>query len=967
MKRFLLSASAALISFSGFSQAQNQAQVSPEIANKKISIPVQMVANPNPQPPKEIKSYPTSGQRNLLEVEIGTSTYDLQSNSAIQWRLINHENGTLSASWTYSNQNSWATRGTGYNFFNGTSWGSAPTSEIETERTGWPSMMATSSGREVIVSHSTASSILRKVERNTIGSGTWAQANQDTLASQVWNRGQASGNTLHVVCMTTPAANGGTVYNGMDGAFLYNRSTDGGISWDIIDYQIPGTDSSYFDGFDGDSYSIDAKGNTVAVVVGGLGRGVQLFKSTNNGVSWTKTDVLLSDVWFVESATVIDTTLEDRLYTSDGNVNVIIDNDGMCHITYGTMYIANADVTDGLITYYPGTNGIDYWNEDYPGPYGLTITGALDLDNSGALEITDWGQYRFAGLASQPKAGIASDGCIYLAYSAVQELLSNGSQNYRHTYVMRSCDGGCSWSEPIDVTGDPANAFSECVYASMARRVDDDVHMVYMSDNEPGIAVSGDEDPVVTNKIFYLKEDVDRFDTTEFCPVAIVGDSELCVGSGASVALYAIGCAASYTWSGPSGFSSSNQVVNVGNLGTYTCVFSTDCGSQTLTFNVVAYSGTGGPSVTMNGTNLNMCPGDTSTLTANTSVGGLSYFWSTGSSDSAIVVTTTGTFTVTVSDCNGGTTVASITITQPTTAPTAVVAGDPTICPGGTSVINVFPVSAGSYSWSTGGSGTSITVSAAGTYTVTVSNCGGSATATYSVTAEPLPVAVVTAPATEGCDGDVLTATASGGDTYEWSDGSTSASISVSVVSTGTYTVTVTNACGDEDTTSINLTIHELPAAPVISSTSSGVTSSQTGGGSHMWYVGGILQSESGSVLGNDESYAGQNIYCIYTDENGCESASSNTVVSVEELGAIATIGVYPNPTDGRFEINFGAFTGEMNVEISNSLGQVVYSTQLQVNANQIEAIDLSGLVKGVYQVSLQGESGKRIESLIIE
>ena len=369
----------------------------------------------------------------------------------------------------------------------------------------------------------------------------------------------------------------------------------------------------------------------------------------------------------------------------------------------------------------------------------------------------------------------------------------------------------------------------------------------------------------------------------------------------------------------------------------------------------------------MNGTNLNMCPGDTSTLTANTSVGGLSYFWSTGSSDSAIVVTTTGTFTVTVSDCNGGTTVASITITQPTTAPTAVVAGDPTICPGGTSVINVFPVSAGSYSWSTGGSGTSITVSAAGTYTVTVSNCGGSATATYTVTAEPLPVAVVTAPATEGCDGDVLTATASGGDTYEWSDGSTSASISVSVVSTGTYTVTVTNACGDEDTTSINLTIHELPAAPVISSTSSGVTSSQTGGGSHMWYVGGILQSESGSVLGNDESYAGQNIYCIYTDENGCESASSNTVVSVEELGAIATIGVYPNPTDGRFEINFGAFTGEMNVEISNSLGQVVYSTQLQVNANQIEAIDLSGLVKGVYQVSLQGESGKRIESLIIE
>ena len=122
------------------------------------------------------------------------------------------------------------------------------------------------------------------------------------------------------------------------------------------------------------------------------------------------------------------------------------------------------------------------------------------------------------------------------------------------------------------------------------------------------------------------------------------------------------------------------------------------------------------------------------------SIGGLSYFWSTGSSDSAIVVTNPGTYTVTVSDCNGGTTIESLTITQPTTAPSAVVTGDPTICPGGSASISVFPVSAGSYSWSTGGTGTTISVTAAGTYTVTVSNCGGSSTATYSVTAEPLPL-----------------------------------------------------------------------------------------------------------------------------------------------------------------------------------------------------------------------------------
>ena len=52
------------------------------------------------------------------------------------------------------------------------------------------------------------------------------------------------------------------------------------LPFDIVDYQIPGTGIAYFDGFDGDSYAIDAQGNNVAIVVGGLGRGVQLFKST---------------------------------------------------------------------------------------------------------------------------------------------------------------------------------------------------------------------------------------------------------------------------------------------------------------------------------------------------------------------------------------------------------------------------------------------------------------------------------------------------------------------------------------------------------------------------------------------------------------------------------------------------------------------------------------------------------------
>ena len=42
-----------------------------------------------------------------------------------------------------------------YNYFNGTSWGSSPTVELETERTGWPNPLRTGSGKEIIISHST--------------------------------------------------------------------------------------------------------------------------------------------------------------------------------------------------------------------------------------------------------------------------------------------------------------------------------------------------------------------------------------------------------------------------------------------------------------------------------------------------------------------------------------------------------------------------------------------------------------------------------------------------------------------------------------------------------------------------------------------------------------------------------------------------------------------------------------------
>ena len=85
--------------------------------------------------------------------QIDTSWYDLQTNSALGNRLYLHPDNTLSAVWTYSNDAVFDDRGTGYNYFDGGTWGPYPTARIENVKTGWPTIAPFHENGEVIVGH----------------------------------------------------------------------------------------------------------------------------------------------------------------------------------------------------------------------------------------------------------------------------------------------------------------------------------------------------------------------------------------------------------------------------------------------------------------------------------------------------------------------------------------------------------------------------------------------------------------------------------------------------------------------------------------------------------------------------------------------------------------------------------------------------------------------------------------------
>src|SRR5207248_1414424 len=150
----------------------------------------------------------------------------------------------------------------------------------------------------------------------------------------------------------------------------------------------------------------------------------------------------------------------------------------------------------------------------------------------------------------------------------------------------------------------------------------------------------------------------------------------------------------------------------------------------------------------------------------------------------SIVVSASGSYTVTVTDGNtcSATSAATVVTVNPNPAtPTITPSGATTFCAGG-SVTLTAPVGF-TYMWSTGATTQSIVVSASGSYTVTVTDgntCSATSAATV-VTVNPNPATPTITPsgATTFCAGGSVTLTAPVGFTYMWSTGATTQSILV--------------------------------------------------------------------------------------------------------------------------------------------------------------------------------------------
>ncbi len=381
------------------------------------------------------------------------------------------------------------------------------------------------------------------------------------------------------------------------------------------------------------------------------------------------------------------------------------------------------------------------------------------------------------------------------------------------------------------------------------------------------------------------------------------GNSPVCAGG--TLNLFGSGGAV-YGWSGP-GYTGASQNPVINNVttaasGVYTLLVSSGTCTASTTYTVVI-----NPLPVFNFTGSNvLCNGQsngTSTVNVIVGTGPFNYNWSTIPSQTTQDASNlaAGTYSCTVTDANGCTSINSTQITQPTVFTVSINSAAFSACAG--VPINISAIGNGgtgpyNYNWVSGPAASLYQVNEAlsGNYTYVVNatdafNCAASAN--INLTFFPQPTVTATGATICGGQGSTVLS-ASGASTYTWQPGnitgptypfSGNQSVIITVVGTS-------NGCNNTATTAVN--VNPMPTANITLGNAKGCVPAcvtfTAGGNPNITSYGWILNGAgiTGSVNGAycfDEA-ASYTLGLTVMDANGC----TGTVVPV-------TIDIYPKPT----------------------------------------------------------------------
>lgn len=448
------------------------------------------------------------------------------------------------------------------------------------------------------------------------------------------------------------------------------------------------------------------------------------------------------------------------------------------------------------------------------------------------------------------------------------------------------------------------------------------------------------------------------------CPLIVTSNnSSVCPGICASVSANVSAGAPGYTYSWSPNIGAGPGPYNV--CPTSTTVYTVTVTDLTGTTAVSTSTVTVSPATTANMAKVDItCNGSANgTISVNPSGGtpGYTYSWSTGAMGvTSVSNLAPGSYSVTITDANGCSSVTSATITQPLALATPTVATSVTCNGGSNGTAGVNPSGGTSgylYSWSNTKTTQNITGIQAGVYTVTVTDSKGcKAIASINVTQPATPVtatlSVVNHVSCFAGSNGAVSATGGGGTpgyTYSWNSGNTTST--VSNLMAGSYSVTITDSKGCTIAGNLNVTQPSSALSGTVNVTGNVTCFNGNNGSATVAAAGGTAgytySWSNGNTSTNNTGLAAGNYSVTITDSKGC-TYTSNVNITQPASGVTATVTVVSNVSCN------GLSNGALTANASGGTGGYTYSWTSGGVASQ----GISNLAAGTYSVVVTDAGG---------